>query len=234
MRHIQNRPISPSPPIWYPPVKHNIFQTNRSNVLKIAAWKSSQLSLKNGKSMTADNDNYLKRFFFCLTLIKPKVFFLCLSWTACVTYNIYLNTKRIAPCYFFLKKTALGRTNSLFICSSVVRISLVRVMRTFFVRIAVKCQRHTNRNWDHSTPFTETKDNSLILPLADPCLIKTILFLLRIWMQIYALYQNGNMLRTKNHLMAFPLHYNAWTSTSLQSSNLVSNYIFHFYPYHNI
>lgn len=117
-------------------------------------------------------------------------------------------------------------------------------------RVAVKCQWHT-----HTGP--EIIPHHLLKPKTiawfchiDPRLIKIrhlnsvfshcaehLLFLLQMIcmeMQIHAFYLSGNVLWTMNHLMAFPPHYNAWTSNSLQSSALVSNSLLNFYPYHSM
>lgn len=84
--------------------------------------------------MTADND----RIFEKVSLSHPDQtihFFhlLCPSWTACVTYNIYLNTRS--------SNTPKQFVHLLVCCSD----HFTECDEDLFVRIAVKCQLHTHR-----------------------------------------------------------------------------------------
>lgn len=81
--------------------------------------------------MTADNDRIFEKVFLSHPdQTKRFCSLLCPSWTACVPYNIYLNTKRLAPLLLFPQNNNTVMYKQ-FICLSVVRISLVSVMGTF-------------------------------------------------------------------------------------------------------
>ncbi len=123
--------------------------------------------------------NIWKRFPFTpwSNHVRVCVFLLCPSWTACVTYNIYMNTKRyLLICYLSLKITAicsLRSTNTLFICLSVVQIS---VTRTFLWEWLL------NANDIHAGPeiilhhLLKPKTIAWFCHLADPRLIKNMAF----------------------------------------------------------